>query len=406
MNKQVVDVLIIGGGLTGATLMLALQQLGLQTLLVDKYPLNTKTQPEFDARSLALSPASRNIFQTLEIWELLAPFATPIEMIHVSEQRQFGVSRLQGTQDMPLGYVVEVQHLNRVLHEALNKKHVLAPASVTEVINASQVRISFDNEERVIQARLIVAADGTHSTLRQFYNLPSVTKIYLQQAIVTNVGIERPHDGCAYERFTAQGPLALLPLQGKRMSLVWSVAPQQAEHLLNQSETQFLQELQQNFGFRLGRFTQMGTRSTFKLQQVIMPQQTKDSVVFIGNAAHTLHPVAGQGFNLGLRDVATLIQCISQFGLSPDMLQQYTRMRIQDQKIITYFTDGLINLFSNRLPGLGVLRGLGLAALDNINPLKKLLARYAGGFAGVIPDLVCGIGLHQIANKEKTNERL
>lgn len=395
INKEI-DILIVGGGLTGATLMLALQGLGFSTLLVDTHPLGDKIDPDFDARSLALSPASRRILTMLGAWEHLQDHASPIDLIHVSDQHHFGTSRLQGEPNSPLGYVVEMQYINRALHQLLDKEHILAPATVSAIDLAKQVvTIRTDAGELNVAARLIVAADGSHSAVRRLCDLSAQIKAYAQQAIVANVGLLKSHGGRAYERFTTHGPLAMLPMQENRMSLVWAMPPEEAKPLLSLSDTEFLCQLQQAFGYRLGRFTKVGKRFAFPLQQVLMPQQVKGAVVFIGNAAHTLHPVAGQGFNLGLRDVATLAQCIAQQGLEPGMLQHYLQLRAYDQKVITRFTDGLINVFTSRLPGLGIARGLGLVALDNIPAMKNLLARYAQGFGGVVPDLVCEIALKE-----------
>lgn len=395
INKEV-DILIIGGGLTGATLMLALQGLGFSTLLVEAQPFAAKINPDFDARSLALSPASQRILAMLGVWEYLQDHAMPIDLIHVSDQHHFGVSRLQGQLNAPLGYVVEMQHINRALHQLLDPQHLLAPATVQSVdLPKSCASITTDSGVMNVTARLIVAADGANSPVRSFCGLPSQTKLYGQQAIVANIGLLKPHGGRAYERFTAYGPLALLPMQENRMSLVWALPPAEADRLMSLTDTEFLRQLQRDFGYRLGRFAKVGKRFSYPLQQVLMPQQVKEQVVFVGNAAHTLHPVAGQGFNLGLRDVATLAQCIAKEGLGADMLQHYLQLRAHDQKIITRFTDSLINVFTSRLPGLGMARGLGLIALDNIPALKKLLARYAQGFGGITPDLVCDIALQE-----------
>lgn len=396
INKEI-DILVIGGGLTGATLMLALQELGYSTLLVEAKPFSDKIKSDFDARSLALSPASRRILNMLGVWDLLKNHATAINTIHVSDQHHFGISRLQGELNAPLGYVAEMQHINQALHQLLAHDRLIAPASLHSLDYENHLAtILTDSGELNITARLIVAADGAQSAVRHFCSLPAKTKLYGQHAIVANVGLLKPHEHRAYERFTARGPLALLPMQENRMSLVWAVSPKEAEHLLSLTEAAFLQELQQTFGYRLGRFAKVGKRFSYPLQQVLMPMQIKWPVVFVGNAAHTLHPVAGQGFNLGLRDVATLAQCIAEQGLNAEMLHHYVRLRAHDQKIITRLTDSLIQVFTSRFPGLGVARGLGLMALDNIPALKNLLARYARGFGGVIPDLVCEIALPKL----------
>ncbi|MBI2785558.1 MAG: 2-octaprenyl-6-methoxyphenyl hydroxylase [Legionella longbeachae] len=400
INKEI-DILIIGGGLIGATLLLALQGLGFSTLLVEAKPLSDKTNPDFDARSLALAPASKSILTMLGVWDLLKDYASPIEMIHVSDQHHFGTTRLQGELDSPLGYVIEMQHINQALHQLVPQDQILAPATLHSVdCDKNTVKILTSSGDLNIHARLIVAADGTKSAMRGFCALTTKIKSFEQQALVANVALLKPHGQRAYERFTVHGPLALLPMQRNRMSLVWALTPKKAEHLLSLTEEDFLQQLQEAFGYRLGRFIKVGQRFSFPLQQVLMPVQTKDLIVFVGNAAHTLHPVAGQGFNLGLRDVATLAQCIAEQGLNTEMLQQYVKLRSHDQKAITCFTESLIQVFTSRLPGLGFARSLGLIALDNIPALKKLLARYAGGFGGIVPDLVCEIALRQLSSQE------
>lgn len=395
-SKQV-DILIIGGGLVGATLMLALANLGYSTLLVEAKPFASRVQVDFDARTLALAPASVRILQMLALWPLLQDYATAINMIHVSEQHCFGSARLFGDEDEPLGYVVEMQHINRAVHHLLDPQHIIAPAQLTSLnYTDGTATISTVTGERSLQARLIVAADGADSSVRQLCGLSPEIKDYGQQAMVANIGLARPHQQHAYERFTSSGPLALLPMTGLRSSLVWALQPADAKRLQAASEPDFLNALQRAFGYRLGRFIKVGQRTIYPLRQVIMSKQVVGSVIFVGNAAHTLHPVAGQGFNLGLRDVATLAQCIACAGLGPDMLQAYQRTRAHDQAVITRFTDGLIELFTSRVPGVAVMRSAGLIALDNISVLKNLLARYARGFAGVTPDLVCKIPLRSI----------
>ncbi|KTD76538.1 2-octaprenyl-6-methoxyphenyl hydroxylase [Legionella waltersii] len=395
MVKNQVDILIVGGGLTGATLSLALHGLGVSSLLIDAKPLQDKINPDFDARSLALSPASQRILNMLGLWETLEQYATPIEMIHVSDQHRFGASRLQAEKNRPLGYVIEMQFINLALSKRLDKEQMRCPATVTAIdLAQSHVTVQTQTGEEIISAQLIVAADGTDSHLRHLCGLSASIKEYNQCAIVANVGLAKPHEFKAFERFTTNGPLALLPMQDHRMSLVWALTPNDAKQLMSLNDAEFLKQLQNAFGYRLGRFVKIGKRHTFPLSQVIMPQQTKWPVVFVGNAAHTLHPVAGQGFNLGLRDVATLAQCIAANGLSSNMLEQYLQLRKHDQQSITALTDGLIQLFTKRIPGIGVARNLGMIAFDNLPPLKKLFARYARGFGGVIPDLVCEIALN------------
>ena len=394
MVDREVDILIVGGGLTGAALMLALSDAGFSTLLAETKPFSEPVHAHFDARSLAISPASVSILQMLKVWPLLQDSAAIIKTIHVSEQQRFGSARLSGDQKNPLGYVVEMHHINSALYQLLDQKRVMAPARLTAV-NATDgtATITDATGDITVKARLIVAADGANSSVRALCGLDTQIKDYAQHAIVANIGLARSHQQSAYERFTSAGPLALLPLTGQRSSLVWAMPRKEAVRLMAMPEVEFLNQLQRAFGYRLGRFTRAGERVVYPLQQVLMPEQVTGKVVFVGNAAHTLHPVAGQGFNLGLRDVAMLAQCIVQEGLEADMLKTYQQSRRHDQASIARLTDGLVEVFTCHLPGMALARSAGLIAVDNMPLLKNLLARYARGYAGVTPDLVCGIKL-------------
>lgn len=395
MVERQVDILIVGGGLTGAILMLALANKGYTILLIDNHPLSAKIDTHFDARTLALSPASLRILQMLDVWPLLQNKATPIETIHVSEQYRFGSTTLNSeSANKPLGHVVEMQSINHALYQRLDEQHCLAPAKLIALDkDQGLATVSTEKENYSIKAKLIVAADGSDSTVRRLSALPVKIKDYQQQAIVTNIGLARSHGNWAYERFTASGPLALLPMTEKRASLVWALPPVEAARLIAIDEVRFLQVLQKAFGYRLGRFVRVGKRVIFPLRQITMPKKIAWPIVFVGNAAHTLHPVAGQGFNLGLRDVATLAQCIAQQGLTPAMLQNYQQMRQHDEMAITRLTNGLIEVFTSHVPGMALARNLGLIAVDNLSLLKHCLTHYTCGFAGVTPDLVCGIAL-------------
>jgi 2-octaprenyl-6-methoxyphenol hydroxylase len=389
-----VDVLIVGGGLTGAALMLALADSSLQVAMVEAKMFSDHIHEDFDARTLALSPASVRILTMLKIWPALSTQATAIENIHVSQQRRFGHTQLRGDPLHPLGYVVEMQHLQQAFYKLLQHQHIYAPACITSLdTSTGVVKMEQNGEIVTLKAKLIVAADGSNSTVRTLCGLKVHITDYQQKAIVANIGLSRSHQHVAYERFTPSGPMALLPMTGMRSALVWSLPPEKAEELYHLPEPQFLEELQFAFGYRLGRLTKLGHRSLFPLRQAIMPQQIAWPVVFIGNAAHTLHPVAGQGFNLGLRDVALLAQAIVQQGLSAQMLESYQDSRKHDQAAIKCFTHGLVELFNKGIPGLATLRGMGLMVMDSFTPLQGLLAHYAQGFAGTPADLICGLPL-------------
>lgn len=398
MIEKKTEIVIIGGGLTGAILMLALVNKGYDCLLVDRKSMDEKIDVDFDARSLALSAASVRILEHLGIWPLLLPHATPMHTIHVSEQFRFGSARLHATTSevglQPLGYVVEMQPINQALHQLLDPARIIAPAELVRLEkDKGIVGLKTQDGDLQIQAQLIVGADGTDSTLRQLAGLSVVRKDYRQHAIVANIGLAKPHQYQAFERFTSSGPLALLPMTANRMSLVWAMRPEQAASTIALDDKNFLKALQKAFGYRLGRLIRVGQRHLYPLIEVTMPAQVDWPLVFVGNAAHTIHPVAGQGFNLGLRDVAALAQAIVSEGLNPAMLGAYEKQRSQDQKAIIKLTSGLVELFTHGLPGLGLARGLGLIAMDNSAFLKNYLMRYTSGFGGIIPDLVCGIEL-------------
>lgn len=394
MTDRQTDILIVGGGLIGASLQLALTQLGYETLLIEKKPFAQDINYYFDARSLALAPTSVQILEMLNVWPLLLPHATPINTIHISERRRFGRALLR-SQASPLGYVVEMQYINQALYQLLNQDSVLAPATLTHVDSESGCAIITkpEGDEVHIQAKLIVAADGAESIVRQCCGLDVKVEDYGQHALVANIGLARSHHNIAYERFSDSGPLAMLPLTEQRVAMVWALSPQEAARLQQCEEYDFLKTLQRVFGYRLGKFIKVGHRHIFPLRQILMPKQGQGHVIFVGNAAHTLHPVAGQGFNLGLRDMAMLAQCIAEEGLANKLLFSYEQTRAQDQRAITQFTHQLIRLFAIKAPGFAMARGLGLFIFDNTPLFKSLISRCARGFVGKSPDLVCGIPL-------------
>lgn len=389
-----IDILIVGGGLIGATLALALANKGHRLLLVDSHSFQEKTDSSFDSRSLALSPASFRILLGLEIWPELEQEATPIKTIHVSEQSRFGATRLQAKKNESLGYVVEIQTIYNALYKKLNQQSILAPAQVVSIdTNKKEVVVQTQNGELTIQTQMIVAADGTHSLLRPQSGLEATIKDYKQFAITANVGLARSHHNRAFERFTASGPIALLPLTNNRASLVWASSAEETTRLFELSDSLFLKELQQAFGYKLGKFIQLGKRTFFPLKHVSMPKKIAWPYVFIGNAAHTLHPIAGQGFNLGLRDVASLAECILKYGINETMLERYEAMRRHDQNAIQLFTDNLVRIFTSKMPGVGLIRNLGLLSIELFPLFKNTLTHYAGGFGGEPCDLVCNIPL-------------
>ncbi len=407
MGEPDVDVIIVGGGMVGASLALALADSPLRLMLVEAVSPRAAEQPSYDDRSTALAPTSRRLLQALGCWDAIAAGAAPITSIHVSDQGRFGMARLdaRGEGLDALGHVVP----NRVLGQALQSRLAVqgnlqqrCPARVTGLEEAGdRVQVTIDGEQGVdrVAARLVVAADGTRSPLREQLGLAVRETDYGQVAIIANVTSERDHDGRAFERFTHEGPLALLPLPGGHLSLVWTVSRLRARQLMALNDQDFLQALQQVFGYRLGRLLRVGQRAEYPLNLVRSAARRKGRSVIVGNAAHTLHPVAGQGFNLALRDAAELAEHLHQAALgggdpgAPDVLDAYLRAREPDYRRVVGFTDGLVRLFSNRLPGLTLGRNLALSALSLMPELRRGLMRQGMGRGAPLPRLARGVPL-------------
>ncbi|KTC97246.1 2-octaprenyl-6-methoxyphenol hydroxylase [Legionella geestiana] len=392
MTERDTDILIIGGGLAGAALQLALAPHGIRTLLVEARTPATEPDRPLDTRTLALAPASTHILEMLGVWEQVAPAATPITTIHVSEQGRFGRICLEAPQKTPLGFVVEMHHLHAALMRALPENACLMPARLTALdLKTVTATVETPSETLNIRAKLVVAADGADSSARRFAGIGATVKTYQQHALIANIGLSQSHQQVAYERFTPTGPMAMLPLTQMHAALVWTLTPRDAARLRACDEKTFLRELQHAFGYRLGRFERVGERLIYPLREVRAETIAAFPLALVANAANTLHPVAGQGFNLGLRDVSMLAECIIEQGITPLMLQDWASKRRQDQHIIRGFTDGLVRLFTQSWPGLGTLRAAGLTLLDNCPPLKRELARYAQGFGGTPGKLACRI---------------
>jgi 2-octaprenyl-6-methoxyphenol hydroxylase len=402
---QEFDVAIVGGGMVGASCALALAGTGRSVVLIEGSAADSAAQPSFDERTTALGNASRRIFEGLGVWERIRAQAAAIRAIHVSEAGRFGFARLKAAEQGidAFGYVVANRAIGAALWGALaNKADVsvrvparpqtvqIAPDAVTlTIVDAAGVR-------EQLQARVVVAADGAHSVVRAAAGIQAHVEDYGQVALVLNAQADRAHDGTAFERFTPAGPLAVLPLADGSFTVVWTVAPEHAVSLLGLPDAAFLAELQACFGWRAGLFVRAGPRASYKLNLTRAAASVALRTALIGNAAQALHPVAGQGFNLGLRDAAMLAELIAAGGADAGaaaLLCQFADRRARDRSGVIAFTDGLIRLFGDTRKSVGVLRNMGLLLFDLAPPAKSMLARVSAGFGGPTPRLARGLSL-------------
>ena len=403
------DVVIVGGGLVGSTLAHALAQLPIRTVLVEERDPDRLEQPSFDDRATALANASQRILQGLGLWPELAAAAEPIESIHVSERGRFGASRIRAAEEgvAALGYTLENRVLGRALwarlaaHDALV---CLAPARLDALtVDASGVDAMIESGDRrlAVRAKLIVAADGVGSPVRKALGIGAQEDAYPHRAVIVNCQTEAAHAGRAFERFTPTGPLAFLPLRDSRVAVVWTLDPAQAGRIADLADEAFRAELQSAFGYRLGRIERVGSRVGYALRRVRSAVVTARRAVLVGSAALNLHPVAGQGFNLALRDVAALAELLSDAHRGQDaadagaagLLQRYRAWRLADQRRVARFTHGLVRLFGYDIGLLAVTRGLGLMAFDVLPGAKGRLARHTMGLTGRLPRLARGLPL-------------
>ena len=413
------DIAIVGGGMVGASLAVALQGLDVRVALIEAVPHDAASQPSFDERTTALSNGSRRILETLGVWPAVAAAATPIAKIHVSDQGHFGFARIDAKEQglRALGYVVANRALGAALWSKLGDRddlRVYCPAKVSRLTPGERSVelgvLEASGVESSIRAQLVIAADGVESAVRGAFGVSADVRDYEQTAVITTVLPRRFHDHVAYERFTAMGPLALLPLNDGRCTLVLALNRTLAESAMSWSDEEFLAEVQRRFGFRLGRFLKVGRRVPYPLALSRAKRTSAGRCAIIGNAAQGLHPVAGMGFNLGLRDVACLAELIAEhcgeqsgnpplrdFGASA-LLSAYDAWRAADRNEIIAFTDGLVRLFANPLGAVRRLRNVGLLAFDLLPPAKAALSSLSTGGAGRIPKLARGVALGPASN--------
>ncbi|SDO32913.1 2-octaprenyl-6-methoxyphenyl hydroxylase [Vreelandella arcis] len=392
------DIVIVGGGLVGASLGCALAPLieryGWKVAIIEAAPLPSESlddawQPSFDARASAIAEGSAQRFRQLGVWEAMQDQATPIQRIHISERGRLGATRLNACElgVKALGHVIPNAWMGRVLHQRLNALPLewYCPAKVDSITPTPRGHDLTLSDGSQLCGALTVLADGGRSGLKEQLGIASRRAAYDQTAVIAHVGVSQPHHGVAYERFTDVGPIALLPLPGQAMELIWTHTTGQEQARLDLPDSEFLTQLQAAFGDRVGRFTQVGQRLSYPLTLITANEPVRPGLAVLGNAAHALHPVAGQGFNLALRGVMDLVEALEQgeWANRPlgDMttLQAFERQRARDRANVVRFSDGLIRLFGLSFPLLPHARAAGLMGLNVLGPLRKSLARRAMG---------------------------
>ncbi len=401
-SKQHFDIVIAGGGLFGLLAALSMAKLtkadgnNLSIAIVETNAIHQEPELSFDARVLALSHGTVSYLQSLDCWQPLQANAAPIKQIHISDRGHYGKARINATEHQvsALGYVIEMARIGQaLLAKVLQLGNVswFCPDSITD-IQWQQDKVSIElNSKQQIAAQLLLACDGAQSNCRKFANITSTSKPYQQSAVIANVSLAKPHQNIAYERFTENGPIAMLPLtdgdsDSKKCSLVWTLTPEKANEVMALTDDEFKCELVQAFGSWLGSVEQLGQRAVYPLHLVQASEQVYHRMVLLGNASHTIHPIAGQGFNLGVRDVAELSAVINglleqgQDIASFSALMGYASKRAEDHQQIIGLTDSLVTLFSNELPPLVVGRNIGLKVLNYLKPLKNALVNKTMGY--------------------------
>ena len=387
------DLIIVGGGLAGNCLALALKDSGLRCAIIEAYTHEQLANSSAGDRALALAAGTVAQLETLGIWQGISDAASAIKNIHISDKGHFGKTRLSAEQQQvnALGYVITARDLETHVAQLVGASNIeqICPARVVALASnqdAISVDILQDDQTSTLTAQLLVGADGGQSAIRKMLNIQQQITDYGQTALVTTITSSIAHQNTAFERFTASGPLAVLPMANKQSAVVWTRTTDDAKKLMQCSEAEFLAELQACFGYKLGKLSLAAPRRSFPLSLIRAEKMLAERAVIIGNAAHQLHPVAGQGFNLGLRDVMQLAESLlAQYQAGQDLgyedfLQTYVSARQKDHDLVIGFTNNVVRIFSNDWLPIAAARNLGLALLDHIPPAKSLLSRYAMGF--------------------------
>lgn len=395
-SRSEFDIAVVGGGLAGASLACALGDTGLSVALIEAVSFDADPDPAMRARTIAIAWGTRVLFEELDLWSAMADHATAIERLHVSQRGHFGIVRVAAHEyDLPaLGYVLPNTAMIEIVRERLARLDhvdVIAPArfeSLSYEDDRVVLSLSGEGAPKQVSTRLLVGADGAESSVRAALSIATDTTDYEQSAVVTTLTTEYPHDACAYERFTPEGPVAILPRTKDTSALVWTLPTEQAAATCEMDEVQFVEQLQSAFGYRLGRLQMAGPRGAFPLKRVLADNAAAERAILIGNAGHFLHPAAAQGFNLTIRDALLLAAMLREQGAAgdfdpgdADLLAAWAEARRPDQHRVANFTDRIVRLFSNRVPGLASARSVGLVGLSLLPTIRHDMARRSMGLA-------------------------
>lgn len=408
------DLVIAGGGMTGAMLaqVLLSQQPSLQLAIVEQTAdiaatsaLSGVTAPanSFDSRSIALAAGSVELLQQWGLWPELATHACAIEHIQVSDRGHFGKTYLSAAEfnRQSLGQVLEIEWLGALLYPKLEKYraqgrlHWFRPDSIAGLQTSAERQMLQLKSGIELQTKLLIICEGGDSPTRQLAGMNFTQQPYAQSAVIANIGLAQTHQQIAFERFTEHGPIALLPLTKQRYSLVWTLPPEQAQLMMQVSDAQFLQQLQQAFGYRAGVFQKVGQRQLYPLTLKYSAEASRHRLLLCGNSLHNLHPIAGQGFNLALRDIAAISGLLAAQQSTTNLAGQadvgsyfisrgYQQLRQPDVQEVIRFTDSLVRLFSNNSRLLALGRSLGLTSLMNCPELKQTFARQSMGLSPLL----------------------
>ena len=396
------DIAIVGGGLAGASLAVALAPLGYAIKVIEAVAYKAAAQPSYDDRTLAISHSSCRILSSIGLWESLEADATAIRKIYVTELKRPGRVVLDPA-EMGLsefGHVVEARSFGAAVTSKMDQTDnidVISPARVKDIEIGgprTRLRLETDNGSEELQARLVVAADGANSFIRNHLQIPTQSRDYGQTAVICNITPETAHEGRAYECLTDTGPFAVLPHTGKRCGLVWTVATDKATEITGLDDATFISLAEKRFGTQLGAFTKVGKRSAYPLKLVRSTEDIRERLVILGNAAHAIHPIGAQGFNLALRDAAVLAEVLAddEHGDPGEtgLLYTYSQWRRQDQRATIMASDGMARLFAHPSVFAAGLRTTGLIAHVILPSLRRKSAIKAMGYRGRVPRLALG----------------